>query len=135
MQSVCSRRRGKAVLRCHSCSVRDKKRVNHSHGLRDFRPVVNHHGDKNRHGLGDACIHEATVHPWRWLHPRDLGHLTVSTIGRTADSQPDTVQLGCDVKSSDWETRMISRPASASVDQREDDHGLDAVIVCWPKHK
>lgn len=59
-------------------AARTRKRKASSHQLRDFPPVANRHGDRKLPRPIAACILEATVHPW-WLHPRDLGHLTVST--------------------------------------------------------
>jgi hypothetical protein len=67
-------------------AARTQKRKASSHQLRDFLPVVNHHGDKKSPRPIAACILGATVHP-RWLLPRELEHLTVSTHAEEC-SQP-----------------------------------------------
>jgi hypothetical protein len=46
-----------------------------------------------------ACMLEATVRLWCGSIREKLGHLTVSTIQRTADSQPDSSKPGCKVES------------------------------------
>jgi hypothetical protein len=61
------------------------------------------------------------------IRKKNLGHLTVSTTRRIADSQPDRPLLGCEVKSDGWETRTISRPAPMNVDQQDDDTNLEGL--------
>lgn len=56
-----------------------------------------------------ACTYEAASYVW-WLliwTPRASDSLQ---IGRTADSQPDQAQPGCEVDSGELETRTTSRP-------------------------
>lgn len=98
--------------------ARTRKRKAGSHQLRDFPPVVKHHGDRKSPRPIAACILEASVHPW-WLHLRNLWAsyslhpsrelLTANRIGLNQVER--------------WiarngNTRTISRPTPASVDPR-----------------
>lgn len=86
MRTVCTWEAGKCNGEGIAAVAGTRKRKAGSHQLRDFPPVVNHHGDRKLPRPIAACILEATDHPW-WLHPKDLGHLTVSTYSENC-SQP-----------------------------------------------
>lgn len=78
MRTACTWEAGKRNGESVVAVARTRMRKAGSHQLRDFPPIVNHHGDGKLPRQIAACILQAAVHPW-WLHPRDLGHLTVST--------------------------------------------------------
>lgn len=91
MRTSCTWEAGKLNGEGIVAAARTRKRKASIHQLRDFPPVVNHHGERRLPRPIAACILEATVHLGGSIR-ETLGILQSPLIRRTAHSQPDRPQ-------------------------------------------